>query len=50
MTKLIVQASKDFRLEGETIPEFSAQYKKLTDKDKADLIAAYKAQGVEIEA
>ncbi len=35
-------------LPGETLAEFSGQYKKLTDKDKADLKTEFAEIGVEI--
>ena len=44
---LIGLAKEHLGLPGETLPEFSAQYKKLTDKDKADLVEGFKALGFE---
>lgn len=37
--------NEHLRLPNETLQEFSAQLKKLTPQDKADLTAAFEAQG-----
>ena len=47
--KLVAALSKAFRKEGQSLSEFTAEYKQLTDKDKADFKAWFEAEGVEIE-
>ena len=45
---IIVVASKRLRIEGETTPEFSAQWKRLTPQDKIDIGKMLLAEGEDV--
>lgn len=47
--KFIKALNDNLRLEGETLGQFAAEIKKLTDQDKADLKAYFAAEGITIE-
>lgn len=47
--KFIAALSKAFRLEGESLTQFSAEVKKLTDQDRKDLLTAFEAEGWDID-